>query len=301
MATATAPPLIQVQQLPAVQAAAAPPGPPSLTFATKNIQPPTEFWVTPDDYLLVGITNGLTGVVVQIQCRIWTPEGILSVPAQAITPPADRVLRFTAIPLYYGFLYSAVAFPSGSTLPARGQTYVSLQIVRTPNQTLSAVLPMAANYVQANGPVQWPYSQNAGATAGTGAVISIAVTTPAPGADWIQTVPTGARWQIVATTAVLTTAAGGVNRFVIMVTYDNAGNIVGRYPSSIGLAPAATFGLTFASGYGLSIVGDIFVDSGYPTAMTLEAGWQIGSVTRIIQAGDQWSSIRMLIYEVSSS
>lgn len=297
MAAAVLDNLVRVQPLPPVEAPAAGQGPPGLSFATDKIQPPAQYWVTPDDLLVVGIANARAGVNVAIQCRLWTPEGKLSNPNFMVQPPNDRVLRYTAVPLYYGFLVSVAAFATGTPLPVRGQTYVTIQVVRPPLTSFVNVLSMGADYIEGANFVQWPYARIVGATESPGALFQLYGTTPGAGSDWSLTVPTGARWRVRLIFATLVTGGAAGTRVVqLQLTTAGQGLALISCPNSQG--PTSNLGYTFAPNLVLTVAAGFNPCVYLPPDLVMPAGSTINAITNGLQAGDQWTAPSFYLEEV---
>ncbi len=292
-------PLIQVRPL-AVQ-----PGhpviPPRLDLAQTEIQPPAAFWVTPDDVLVVGVRNSLVGVQIGVQVRVLTETGELSNPNIIFTPPADRSLNYKTVPMYYGYLNSVSAFaisPGGliSSLPVRGQTYVTLHVIRQPLLAFTSVIALGSGYIAGSNFVQWPYGRVIDAIEGPGALYNIVITNPAPGVDWTQLVPTNARWRIRSIVATFTASAVVATRIPRLVFFPS-GLFTAVFEGPVTITAGQAFQITWAAGFGVAGFQGVAANLFMPAEMILMQAGLFKVQTQNLQAGDQWSSIVIYVEE----
>lgn len=268
-----------------------------LNFLTDNIAPPARRWVTPDDLVVVGIRNSLSGVTVSANVRLWLPEGSFGNFGMTIKPVSDRSLNFFTSPLYYGYAVSAAAYASGSPTPRYGQTFVSLVIARAPSSSFLDNIFFGAGYVAGLAEIGEPQATARLSTDGAGFLQRIAVTTPAAGADWTQTVPTNARWRIRGVRATLTTSAAVANRNIALRILDGAGNVVFTMFGHQGIVASTGNVEDWSPGASTSTqTGNEFYQA-LATDLQLFSGWVIQTGTQNLQAGDQWSAISLEVEE----
>ena len=275
---------------------AAPPPMYRMRFAQRDIQPPAAFRVTPDDSLVLGVRNALAGVNLACQARLWTDEGDIVFPEVRGSPTSDRVLHFTAVQLHYGYLVSAAMWATGGTLPRRGQTYATMQVVRPPLAAFNWNLMMAAGYITGSKVLAWPYGEQEDSIKGPGMLYSIFGTTPAVTTDWTQVVPTGAVWRVRGIRANLTTSAVAGNRQVLFWFDDGATTFFHCHAQNTqGPGTSITYHGVPAIPYTavINITQPVFL----PPEVLLFEGWRFGVVTVGMQAGDQWGQPHFLIEE----
>ena len=123
---------------------------------------------------------------------------------------------------------------------------------------------------------------------------SQSIQSPAPGADFTIVVPdAGNVWEIVAIRARLVTSAAVANRLVHCVIKDAAANEVYRVGADLAITAGITTIFSFSSALAAIVGGHTTNnDIGYP----IPEGhylprWTIGSLTTLIDTGDQWSQI----------
>lgn len=114
---------------------------------------------------------------------------------------------------------------------------------------------------------------------------------PAPGADFAFVVPGNQVWQVVSVTAQLVTSAAVANRRPSLVVDDQTTTFA-RMNSGIVSAASLTTVWSWIADYDLETgaAGSAVTDP-YPSGMVLPAGHRLRSVTALIDAADQWSSV----------
>lgn len=134
-------------------------------------------------------------------------------------------------------------------------------------------------------------------TDGPGLIRSVAGSTPAAGAEISETVPTGARWELMAFKAQLVTDANVATRVVIL-RFDDGTTEYFRSDANF----AHTAGVTGIYDWGQGLmtplnghVGGLL--AGLPINLRLAGGHRIRTLTSSIQVGDQYSGIQYLVRE----
>jgi len=270
--------------------------PDDLRARTGELRPEQQFYVTPDDQVAVGIRNALAGVQVHVDLRIWRPTGDFATGALDVTPASDRALRYTFQPLAPGQLVAVSAAAVGATLPRRGQTYVTLQLIRAPTSAFRMTRWLAADYLSGSTSAGWPYGRTTGATEGQGMLYSIAGSAPAAGADWSQTVPANARWRIRGIRASLATAVAVANRRPRLIVDDGANTLL-DIDTNVVQAASLTVAYDWIPGYPSVTTSIVETEVPLPGDLQLFPGWRIRSSTDAIQAADQWTAPRLLVEE----
>lgn len=130
--------------------------------------------------------------------------------------------------------------------------------------------------------------------------VPVDVANPAAGADWSVRTPGGKLWMVLGFRATLATSAVVANRQLRVSITDGAverancqaitATITANLTATLGGYRGAVPG-----GAGSALVGGV----GLPD-WPLDAGWTFGVVTVGLDAGDQWSAIRLVVeqYEV---
>lgn len=265
------------------------------TFATDSVTPPSRVYVTPDNSIVVRMWNSLAGVTVRFGMRLLLVDGTITTFQADITPTANRNAFDTRFPLYEGWLLD-LSFGVPAGIPLRGQLFCIVALNRGGNVAGFNIETLVADYItlgQGNG---WPNGPVNEPTEGPGFVHTVAITQPAAGAEWTVTVPTNLRWRPLAAAAVLTTAAAVANR-VPDVQLDDGANVyfVGVPNQSIPAATPARVSYAQQIPAAAANVTDVMVQ--LAEAAVLMAGHRISSLTRNIQAADQYSAIFLSVEE----
>jgi hypothetical protein len=279
--------------LPDAQPAPAAPEMTRQYFRQRQINPPAHLWVTPDDFLVAGVVNALTGVQLQVQARLLLPDGQISLPGFTINPAADRVLRYFNTQLYYGYLVSVCVWAIGATLPTGTNTFCSLQLVRPPIAGFNLDWPMASGYVTANTFLATPYGAQSAAVTSNGQIYTVVGAAPAAGADWTITVPASARWRLRSVTATLTCTAAAGNRNPGFQVNDGT-NYFLFVPPPVTSGPNAIQRYNWAPGVANNPAGGNAITP-IPDNFILGPGYKFGVGTGALQGGDQWTAP---VYEV---
>ena len=252
--------------------------------------------ITPDDFLVAAVRNAKAGVALQLGGRSWKEDGQPSEISQPIIPGTARALQYFSIPLHHGFLSSATITATAGS-PNRGQTLASLYLVRPPATAFFARQLLAQDYVTSQYGPTWPGGRHTLGVEGPGMLYSFSVTSPAAGADWTQTVPTGARWLLHGIYATLATSATAGSRNPLLLV-DDGTNRLGAQDTALTQGVSLTNDWTWVPGTpttGLFATPVNVVDLPFP--MPMFAGWRIRTLTAALSATDQWSAIRLLVEE----
>lgn len=271
--------------------------PNAVSFRIKDAAPPSLLYIQRDDQIGVLVTSSIAAEVVTFTARllraddgqITTIQFVVRVPTAYVS-----VLAFDA--LSEGYLLSLEATPSAAT--QNGQTFV-LCVISRAGSTFPFPAPGAAlvcDYVTNVAPGTWPGGSIRRPTQGPGNPRVITIANPGVGTDWTQTVQVGADWELVSLNAVLTTAAVAGNRQVQLVLDDGATAYFTGPPN----ANLITTTVNTVSGAQLAgpvsvITTDIMLP--IPPRNFMRGGDRIRVLTAGLNAGDQWSAIRLFVRE----
>jgi hypothetical protein len=247
--------------------------------------------------LLVSIMNAAAGVTVTVTGRtLALGESKPSPFSASIIPATDRSVSTRIIPIPDGWLLSAQAIVSGGT-PLTGQTFVKLSLVHGVTGTPPELWTLAADYVTTKQALSYPGAGIIDPTDTAGALRSITGTTPGAGAEISETVPTGARWELIAFFASFQTSAVVANR-IPSFTIDDGAALYYRGGFITNQAASSTIRYQLHQG-GAAAVLDNANDQirNVPVNNRLGAGHRIRTVTGAIDVGDQWSLVQYLVRE----
>jgi hypothetical protein len=249
-----------------------------------------------DETLRITAFNAASGVRLRMSGRRFDPSGELSSFSDQLTPTTNRVATVFDKPLTEGWLLSvAVRMDAGA--PLDGQCFVIVELgLGTGNQFVPLDV-LASDTISAARRVAWPGSPLRGSLDGAGAIRSITGTTPGAGAEVSETVPTGARWELITFSATLTTAVAVANRFPTL-SLDDGASIYFQDTVTTAQAASTVIRLIFAEGNGFKSGTTNNIQNGsIPMGNRLAAGHRIKTATQAIQAADQYSAVQYVVRE----
>ncbi len=96
---------------------------PLIGYATVGVQPPSQYYLSPDDHLFIRVWNSAAGVTVTLRYRYLQPRlGVLAGTVD-LTPSTNRAANFLRVPLAESTLASrrtsipVMAAPEGTAKP----------------------------------------------------------------------------------------------------------------------------------------------------------------------------------------
>lgn len=136
-----------------------------------------------------------------------------------------------------------------------------------------------------------------GSSDGPGLIRSISGTQPSAGAEISETVPTGARWELLTFKTQLVTDANVANR-VVLLSLDDGSNVYYRVSANVNHAASSTFQYQFLQGFATPAISQIAaIQAPIPANNRMAGGHRIKTVTASIQVGDQYSALQYLVRE----
>lgn len=254
-------------------------------------------YLTGEDTLRLTVFNGASGVIVTVTGRtLALGESKPTRFERTLTPATNRTASTLLIGLGDGWLLGAQVIVSSGT-PLDGQTYARLSLQRGDASVGHDQFTLASDTITVGKPLVWPGGKTFGPLEGPGAMRAIAGTTPAAGADITETVPTAARWELVAFRAQLLNDANVANRQVALVLDDGSNSYL-QIESTTNQTASTLRKYNFSNSIGTFITG---VNQNWMlplgTNIRMPAGHRIRTVTAGIQVGDQWSAIVYLVRE----
>lgn len=265
------------------------------------LQGPGQFLFTGEDNLQIDTIGSVAGLVITVAGVMLTSKLELRPFSRSVVPTSDRTLGSTRISVDSGWLqHVRVIVTTGA--PLYGQTWVGLRIARGTTANALVTGTITTGYVTANTDLFWPGQQPVNPLDGEGAPRRIAVISPAAGADWAFTVPTGARWELVAVLETFAAAIAVANRLARLIITDGTNNIV-FVPAPAAITASQTALQSYQAGGGgpmtadNTVPGSIVYEAPLPNDVFLIGGWQVTSSTNGIQAADQYSAISLYVRE----
>lgn len=255
-----------------------------------RIQPsPYNFDFRGDDALRLTVHNSQSGCQVAVHWRLDDPKGRLVANRHILTPTADRTATTSEFDIGLGRLLNCTVFASAGS-PRRGQTFTRLQVLRGRGDNAIVLGTVAQGYVTGNQDLAWPGSALEGSLEGDGYTRHIEGTDPAPGALISETVPTGARWQLVNIQCRLVTDGTGGTR-TIEGDVNLAGNTAFNIPSPLTQAISSTIKHMWAEGMPfVSSPDSRYAINGLPIGNRLLAGDQFITQVSNMGANDNFNA-----------
>lgn len=256
----------------------------------------TPVYLEGEDNLQISSINSLAGAQVTVVGRLLDLSGRITPFQQIHNPSSNRTLSSTLLRLGDGWLLNlSVQITAGN--PTHGQTWVRVQLVRGMEGATFALGTLVAGYATASQPLGWPGSPVGTTLDGQGAIRSIIGATPGAGAEISETVPTGARWEILAIRFQLVTAVAVANRLPVVLFNDGSNDY---FHTETATVQAASLTNNYAFGQGLPHVADSVAYAqlgGLPVNNRLLAGHRWRTVTSNIQPADQLSLVQYVVRE----
>jgi hypothetical protein len=254
------------------------------------------FYTTGEDNLRIVSFNAAGNVQLRLVARLLGRDGRPSPSQWFHTPNSDRSAKSNDFNLSGQTLLN-VTVSANSGAPLIGQCFVIVQLIRGLGAAAIVVGTILSGFVTATQALGFPGSPIQAATDGQGYLRLITGATPAAGSDIVETVPTGARWQLVSFHTTLTTSASVGNRtpqtrtmspLVEVFRSANSNNIAASFTAHVTLAPNV--------GYGFNPT-QLYMTIPTPQDSVLLAGAQIQVICPGLAAGDQWSAPNYVVRE----
>lgn len=248
-----------------------------------------------DDNVRLTSYNSAAGVVLACRARMLAFDGSVQEQNDPQTPNTDRTAKATIFPTGDGWLLGGEVFPTSGT-PLDGQCFVVVEIVRGTGTAALALQTLAAGYVTAKQPLPFPAASLLRALDGQGAIRSITGATPGAGAEISETVPTGARWELLAFTATLTTSVTVINR-VAALRLDDGANVFTQTQAATNAQASSLTPYVWMPGTNQFTGNNGVVHLPLAAGVSLGPGFRLRTLTQNLQAGDQWSLVQYLVRE----
>lgn len=176
-------------------------------------------------------------------------------------------------------------------------TYVLVELVRGLGASAIVVQTLAAGFLSPNMPFHWPGGPSLLPLDGPGHLRSITGTTPAATSEISETVPTGARWELLTFSYTFVTSAVVSNRRTTVIIDDGATTF---WSSAAQAVQAASLTVKYWRAQGLVAP---YADSDgaqimpIPFNLKLGAGFRLRTSTAGFGAADQYSAVQYLVRE----
>lgn len=255
------------------------------------------FYTSGEDNLRITSWNSAAGVKLKINGRLLDGAGRPSADSWDHTPNTDRSARSTDLPLSGTTLLNITVFASAGT-PQMGQTLVKVELIRgigTAALVLGTILFGAVTATQAIG---FPGSAIQTSLDVGGYYRTITGSAPGGGQPILETVPTGARWELRGVTH--SVLYGPVANFPLQFeVLDASGNIVcGVYSQHNYPGSGATYQSSWTSGYGVPYTNSapprpqLYSGLPFPLVMLAGAAFRVINTGSVITLGAPTYQVR---------
>lgn len=262
---------------------------PGILKRGRVIVSPYPFGLSDDDNMRVTCVNTVANLTVNIHTRRVNRDQSVTADTPSFSPPSDRTVVTFDIPLAGGYVTNLSCFATGAPI-LKGQCFVIVQMIRGLNVSATLLGTLLAGYITATQPVGWPGSPIESSTDGEPVVRTIVGTTPAAGAEWTETVPTGARWELIALHQHFQTSATASNRVPNLEFRAGANKL---WSTALDTAQAASRASDYYFSQNLPFqarASGQLLDVPLASQVRLLAGQVFGSNTDVLQVGDQYSA-----------
>jgi hypothetical protein len=266
---------------------------------TQSLAPPAAvggaFFLGPDTNFRITAFNSAASVVLTIAGQVYDVDGRVYPFAHTHVPNTDRSVSSQVLPMGTGWILNAEIVASSGT-PRRGQCFARLELVQGREGAVTSLGTLLQGYVSDTNVLAYPGTPITQSTEGHGVIRSITGTDPAAGSEISETVPTNARWRLMALRALLVTSATVATR-VPVFTIDDGVNTYWTSPSLLTQAASLTQRYHLSAGFGTPASTAAHAHSPAPTDLILMGGHRILTITTAFDAGDNWGAPQMLVEE----
>jgi hypothetical protein len=252
-------------------------------------------YITGEDQLRLRSMNSVAGVVLALEGRVLRVDGTISPISAPHTPNTDRTLATSLHAVAEGWVQNLSVRASAGT-PRRGQCYVWVDLVRGQTGAVQPLGTVLKGYATDTSGLAWPGGVNDDPTEGRGCIRRVEGSNPAAGAEFLETVPTNARWRLLGVKVDLVTDATAANRELVL-TLDDGANVLAEIPAGVNHTASQnrTYSFFIGAQRGAGATA-LVVNNALPDAM-LMGGYRIQSETRNLQAGDDYGAPRLWVEE----
>jgi hypothetical protein len=256
---------------------------------------PLGVYVSGDDHLRVTSLNSMASTVLQVSGRQVLLDGRPQPIAHRHVCTADRTVTTTTVKLAEGWI-TDVTVIAAEAAPRFGQTFVRVDLVRGDGTGQTVLATLVQGLVTAAQRVAYPLSPIVNTHQAPGAIRLVVGTDPGAGAEISETVPTGARWRLLAMRATLVTDATVANRFPIL-NFDDGATIFASADAPAAQAASLTWNWTTGGAVQRAAATVSTPAWAVPTPPILLPGYRIRTTTSALVAGDNWGAPQLLVEE----
>lgn len=243
---------------------------------------------TGEDKLQIASWNSVSGARIGIQGRVFSKLHQRVQPFRGVhTPNTDRSLAVGFVDVPEGELLNVAVFAEAGTTRI-GQTFIRLAVVRGNVSAFTFLGTLLQGHVTQLQVQAWPGAPIGNSLDARGLIRVVTASTPAAGAEFSETVPTGAVWEFLAFSCQLA-ESGGIANTPRLVLDDGSGNELVGVPNLFGVA-TNTFTYSWLAGLGLSLDAGTRKPISFPVGYLLNPGARIRTSTSGITGATQYSA-----------
>jgi hypothetical protein len=260
------------------------------------IASPFQFYLDGADNIRVEGWNSCSGAALEVQGRAIDDQGMIQTFNMVLPLTADRTRARRDFAAVRGYILNLIVL-AREAAPCIGQTFARVSIIRGFTGATTILGVLLQGYVTSQQGLGWPGSPIQHSLEAMPVDRFLIGTVPSAGNAFVETVPTGARWQLVSVLASLTTAAGGVNRLVNLAN-QRGGTFSDFYVHATYQPPSTT--VLYSWGLNLPIVVDLASGRGqlaFRDDLFLSSGDTVLASLVNFAAGDQWTVVRLSVRE----
>lgn len=269
-----------------------------VSFAFHGVQPPSLLYVDVDDQLIVQAASSQTAEVVTVNVRLLLPNGRIEDMQFIVRPTSTRTVLRQSFGLAQGYILSASAVAAVAV--TRGQTFLRIATQRSASGTGNPAQMLFADYVTTQATSAYPNGRVLSPNEGPGWITPFVVANPAAGADWLQAVPTNARWRVRGWNATFTTSVVVANRQIKAVV-SGLGSFVWDSCAVVNAVASGTYIVSAGGITPYACIDPLTIVLGLPPDLVITstslAAQNILTLTSGIQVADQWGAIKLLVEE----
>jgi hypothetical protein len=269
---------------------------PQIIGGGRILPSPNQFYLTGEDRLRIVSANSLTGVALKAQCRTANIQGDTIAHSFDHVPNTDRSTRATEHALGTGSVLNVTIFASAGA-PQMGHTFVMAQLIRGSGAAAVILGTLLAGYVTTTQALGFPGSPIVPSLQGEPLIRFIAGTVPGAGLNITETVPTGARWELLSLRFNFQSSALAALRRVVVVGI-GAGLTAFTAVAFTTQIASELWAHTFAAGLnGRADGGFGAIQSELPARVILPPAGGFQTSVFNMQVGDQFSAIVYVVRE----
>lgn len=269
----------------------------ALPFAGgRLVAAPYQFVTTGEENLRVLSANSMPSLRLKIQGLRLSERGENVPFVYDHVSSSDRSVAKTEHALGFGALLHLTVFAVGGSPPI-GQTFVIVQVIRGIGVAATVLGTLLQGYVTSTQALGWPGSPIMNSTEGEPFIRVLSGTQPAAGADFSETCPTGARWELQRVFANYTASAVAGTRLV-QFRLVQGGVVVALLASARDVIISESANFMWAQNLPvLAASGSDIRQQAIPDRTILNSGDSFISFTTGMLAGDQWAAPRYVVRE----